>query len=56
MSKSSTDKGQRPTSPGPLGHGYCWKAHPVSGVHCTLPIGHQGLHQYPYVRPWIEWG
>lgn len=53
MSKKPTP---RPATPaGPLGHGYCWKAHPVSGVQCTLPTGHQGLHLYPYVRPWIEW-
>lgn len=41
--------------PGPLGHGYCWKTHPTQGVHCNHPIGHQGAHQYPYVRPPIRW-
>ncbi len=53
MSKRQTV--QPDARPGPNGHSYCWKVHPVQGVHCVHPIGHRGAHYYPYVRPAIRW-
>ncbi|MFJ1667341.1 hypothetical protein ACIOK4_13330 [Streptomyces bottropensis] len=56
MSKqTSSHPAREPYKAGPNGHGYCWKTHPTQGVHCNHPIGHQGAHQYPYVRPPIRW-
>ncbi|MFF7837527.1 hypothetical protein ACFZC6_01635 [Streptomyces ossamyceticus] len=56
MSKKTTTP--RPAQAGPLGHGYCWEQHPVHGVHCTQPAGHEAKgveHLHPYVNPPLRW-
>jgi hypothetical protein len=30
--------------------GYCWAEHSGGGLHCCLPMGHEGQHYHPYSK------
>lgn len=46
--KESTNK---PAASGPRGlGGYCWAEHQGGRHHCTLPVGHGGMHWHAYSK------